>query len=654
MSRHRSFVIYSHSGIFIACYSNYQLLMLDVLNDMVIQGGPLLKTRLLKNIFIAAVLLAAALLIYIYAFVHPAYRELLIENAEDEAVRFASFLISSQNLDKPITLKNIPADIAAEVGRLHGDEMLIKLRIFSPGGNIVYSTLPKEIGTINKHSYFHDFVASGNIYSKTVQKNTMTAEMEIVSTDLVETYVPIMSGDKFIGAIETYYDITTSSQKITALARHSLLLLVGVSMLLLALLYYALHHADISIQARKDAENNLLQANEELEARVIERAGELVDANESLTREIAERTLAQMALSEALSEMREDKEKISGILRSVDDGLLVINSDKQIVLMNAPAENILGISQQISTGLPLDQASQNSSLNTIFPKLLNNETAPHLDFELSQTDTNRKQIYQARTSQLRDENGSIQGTVILMQDVTQERELDQMKADFLAMAAHELSTPLTTIIGYADLLAGENAPELSPEIQRESLDFIHDKANALSRIVDDLLDVNRIESGQKLSINTISFDLCQALELMVKSYNEIHTGHTILLDQCNINGEIHADPIRIGQVLENIMSNAVKYTPTGGQINISCIVEDGFTRVEIRDNGVGMTPEQLEHVFDKFYRADASNTAKPGVGLGMSITKHIIESHGGTIAIQSDPGQGTRVTFYLPFHLEQT
>ena len=611
-------------------------------------GGVLLKTRFLNNVFLSAIIIAVALMAYLYVVVHPAYRELLIENAEDEAVRFSSFLITSQQLDQPLSQKNIPVEITDEVGRLHGDEMLIKLRIFSPEGVIIYSTLPKEMGSVNDHEYFHNFVATGNVYSKTVKKNAMTAEMEIVTKDLVETYVPIMTGARFNGAIETYYDITESSQKINNLTQHSLALLGSLSLILLSLLYYALYHADLSIVARKKAENDLRLANDKLEQRVAERAGELIKVNESLSREIAERSLAQLALSEALSEMRDDKEKISGILRSVDDGLLVVDSSNQIVLMNTPAEKILAIPQKEALGKDLFRVIENADLNETFTRLLSHEALSSHNSEFPFSDAGQELIYHARTSHLRDEDETIHGTVILMQNVTQERKLESMKAEFLAMAAHELSTPLATIIGYADLLAGEHAPDLTPEIQNESLAFIHDKANALSRIVDDLLDISRAESGQQLSINKVSFDLCQNLESMVKNYDEMHTGHSILLEGCALDSDVYADPVRIGQVLDNIMSNAVKYTPPGGQILVDCKIENNSFRVEISDNGIGMSAGQLEHVFNKFYRADASDTAKPGIGLGMSITRLIIEGHNGTISIQSEPDQGTKVIFYLP------
>ena len=209
-----------------------------------------LTTRFLNNIFLIAFGIAAALLIYLCLVLHPAYEKLLIENAEDEAGRFASYLIAAYHLDKPrqaLTRADIPAHISEEVGRLQGDEALVKLRIFAANGEIVFSSLPKEIGTVNTYPYFRDEVAKGQIYSKTVRKDSMTAEMEMVKTDVVETYVPIMIENRFLGAIETYYDVTDSYANIRELTLHSLIILGGVACLLLALLYFALEQADRSV-----------------------------------------------------------------------------------------------------------------------------------------------------------------------------------------------------------------------------------------------------------------------------------------------------------------------------------------------------------------------------------------------------------------------
>jgi len=615
-------------------------------------GGRLLKTRLLKNIFLAAVILSAALLTYVAIFLHPAYEELLIENAEDESSRFASYLVAAYHLDSSssdLQRSDIPPYIAEEVGRLQADEELVKLRIFSARGEIIFSSLPKEIGTLNSHPYFHEIVAKGDLYSKTVQKDSMTAEMEMVKNDVVESYVPIMVDGHFRGAIETYYDITDSYAAIRALTKHSLLILGTVAIGLLCLLYYALRHADCSILGQKAAEHALQLANEQLEIRVAERAGELIRVNEVLTNEVAERTLAQMALSGALSDMQESREKLQAILTSVSDGLLVV-TDGRIVMLNNAAADILQLTAPEAIGKRLEDLSETPETSRALAWLVTNQDqdSDQADIESPARPGEPCHTYQVRRSVLRNEHGIPYGTVLLMQDVTREREIEKMKSDFLNMAAHELSTPLATILGYTELLTGEHGDQLSSEQKTESLTFINSKAEALSRIVDDLLDVSRIEAGQSISIVCAPFDLCASLRRQMAIYRDTHPAYRFGLDCQSENTMLVADQVRIDQVLENLLSNSVKYTPAGGEIRVVSRVQDSFIRVEVIDHGIGMTAEQVEHVFDKFYRADTSDTARAGVGLGMSIARHIVEAHGGKISVTSSPGKGTTVTVLLP------
>jgi hypothetical protein len=201
----------------------------------------MLKTRILNGIFFTALSLTGALMLYIYIFVHPAYRELLVGHAEDESVRYVAFLVHAFDLaHQPLEIGLIPDGIAQDVGRFSRDEPLIKLRVFDATGKIVFSTLPKEIGRINKYDYFHKQVASGEVYSKTVCKDNFTAEMEIVQTDLIETYVPIMADGQFRGAIETYFDFTQSSRALGRLEKVSMSSICAVLLFLNCLLYYAL------------------------------------------------------------------------------------------------------------------------------------------------------------------------------------------------------------------------------------------------------------------------------------------------------------------------------------------------------------------------------------------------------------------------------
>ncbi len=609
----------------------------------------MLKTGILKSVFVAAISLILFLLVYIYAYIHPSYHELLVENAENEAVRYVSFLVHAYQLDRQDTLvDSVPENVRQDIGRFRMDAELIKIRIFNPSGKIIFSTLPKEIGQVNEHDYFHNDVARGVVYSKTVRKDNMTAEMEMVKVDLVETYVPIMAGGLFKGAVETYCDITRSSSAIRQLTTHSLLFLGAVSMVLLAFLYYALRHADLSMQAKELAEAELRRANEELEERVAERAGELIRVNRSLSAEVAERRVAEQALAEALAETEEAKEKIDGILRSVTDGLLVIDRSARIVLMNAPAEALLGVTMKAAMGVRLHDVRLADSVRRAFDDLLAAPENSNVDFEMERPSPERPRIFQARVSVLRDRDESALGFVILMQEVTIAREIDRMKSDFLAMAAHELMTPLASIMGYSELLSSESSRQLSEQQKSEFVSFIHRKAEGLSRIVDDLLDVSRIESGQQISIAQIEFDLVTVLERLVEAYRKNSRGHTFTLKFNCRKCSLYADPIRIEQVFENLLSNAVKYSPDGSEVNISCSKDEKFCRFCVVDAGIGMTEEQVRHVFDKFFRVDVSNTARQGVGLGMSIAKYIVEAHGGSIEVSSELGKGTRVSFSLP------
>jgi signal transduction histidine kinase len=612
----------------------------------------LLRTRFLKAIFLGALALAVALLVYLATVLHPAYETLLIENAEDEASRFSTYLVTAYHLDnpaQPLERGSIPAHIAEEVGRLQADEELVKLRIFSSRGEIIFSSLPKEIGTLNTYPYFHEQVAKGEFYSKTVEKDSVTAEMEIVKRDVVETYIPIMVNDHFHGAIETYYDVTDSYRNIGTLTRHSLFVLGSVASALLALLYFALNQADKSLQGRQKAEKELRLTNDRLEQRVAERAGELLRVNESLTNEIAERTLTQMALSGALSDMQESREKLQAILTSVSDGLLVID-DGRISIINQAAATILQTSVTDATGKKLVEIVASPIVAQALGRLVTSrdEDEDQIDLEYPPRPGTRPRTYQVRRSILSNEHGIVYGAILLLQDVTHAREVEQMKSDFLNMAAHELSTPLATIIGYTELLTGEHGDQLTLPQKEEALTYINNKAEALSRIVDDLLDVSRIEAGKGISIVCAPFDYCASMRRLMTAYRDAYPTYRFALDCQLENSEIVADQVRIDQILENLLSNAVKYTPAGGEIRIVSSEQGEAIQIKVIDGGIGMTAEQVEHVFDKFYRADTSDTARPGVGLGMSIARHIIEAHGGTIKVDSTPGKGTTVTIQLP------
>ena len=200
----------------------------------------------------------------------------------------------------------------------------------------------------------------------------------------------------------------------------------------------------------------------------------------------------------------------------------------------------------------------------------------HIDFELARAAPERPRVFQARSSVLRDRDDKTHGTVILLQDVAIARDINKMKTDFVAMAAHELMIPLASIMGYSELLDNETAKKLSEEQRAEFVRYLHRKEQGLSGIVDDLLDISRLEPGHEMTPAKIEFDVCVISERLIDAYRKGSPGHTFVFEQEARACKIFADPGRIEQVLENLLNNAAKYSPDGGGIRLSCSCGNGF------------------------------------------------------------------------------
>lgn len=588
----------------------------------------MLKIPFLRNILIVALTFAIILPLVDLLVIHPSYETLIEKEAEEDAVRYVRQLTLALGLEGfPLERNSIPPSVRAVVGRLQGDGKLIKLRFFSPTGEIILSTKPNEEGTVNAHDYFREIVARGRVFSKVVRKSSTTADGEITNIEVVETYVPIMVDGSFRGAVEIYYDITSQRKEVEAVSAISLLLIFTISLGLLLILLMLLHRARKIIEARQNAEDDLRRANECLEERVTERTREL---------------------QEALRTSEEDRKKIDSILRSVSDGLLVTDHRHRILLVNAVAAEMLAANSPLVLGSSVKEAFGNTGVSMQIANALLWRQSVQIGYQSSGRNPGRTRFIQARTSPLLGDGEHEAGMIILLHDVTHEREVERLKSEFVAMAVHELQTPLTAVLGYSELLAMEGGDiSFTAAERREYLSCISEKAEGLSRIVDDLLVVNQMEAGCSLPLEKDSF-LVDDLVLQTISYYRQHSARHDFVTELPSALALHADRGRIRQVLENILSNAVKYSPKGGKIRVQGEIHEDFFKVTIEDRGIGMSSDQVLRIFDKFYRVNTSNTAVPGTGLGMSIARHIVEAHGGHIWVESMVGQGTAVHFTLP------
>ncbi len=367
----------------------------------------------------------------------------------------------------------------------------------------------------------------------------------------------------------------------------------------------------------------------------------------SILQDITEQKEKQQLLEQTLRESRQANDRISGVMRSVDDALFVVDANDNILLMNESAGNLLRLKPEEIIGKSVDAAIWLESLrDKILEAVRKRAGNLHFDFEVGRPGESSTLVMQARSSVLTDPQGRYEGMIFLARDVTRDRSMDRLKSDFISVAAHELRTPMATILGFAELLIDDRAE--SEEDRKDFIRTIYDKADALSRLLDDMLDISRIESGRGLEL-FIEKVTVEALIMPVLSQYRKRVANRqfeIALDDPEL--LVLADPEKIAQVMENLLSNAVKYSEDGSKVSIyGKTTVDGY-RISIHDEGIGMTPEQLSHAFDKFYRGDSTDRAVKGTGLGLTIVKHIVEEHDGSIKLDSRPGKGSRVHILLP------
>ncbi len=356
-------------------------------------------------------------------------------------------------------------------------------------------------------------------------------------------------------------------------------------------------------------------------------------------------------LNLALTETELARGRIDGILKSIGDGLIVTDLHNRVVLMNRAVEDMLGVRLSEVLDQPIELAIKEASLREqIVTTLGKKMTGYSFDFELPDAESEHPRIMRARTSVIFNRDGQQSGIITIIHDVSHEREVDRLKTEFISTAAHELRTPLTSIQGFSEILMTRDDLEDGERIK--FLGHINRQASALTDIVNDLLDISRIESGRGFALNLSECDAGAALRSVVEPFMSRSKRHSFKVSLPKKSQQLIVDKDKMAQALENLVSNAVKYSPAGGEIKVSGRVKQGWYEIIVEDAGIGMTAEELDHIYDKFYRANSSDIAIEGTGLGMSIVKAIVDAHGGKIAIMSEAGAGTKVTVSLPIPVD--
>ena len=367
-------------------------------------------------------------------------------------------------------------------------------------------------------------------------------------------------------------------------------------------------------------------------------------------------------LKSAVEKLTEEEKKMTAIVNSIAEGLILVDSSNRVLHINPAAERLLNLSAD-SINKDITEIIQNDELIHIFEEdqrqilqhkptnqISSKNEGINLISEVTLARHDEKLVLRIIASPFLNENGLILGTVYLFDDITREKEIDQMKSDFISLVSHELRTPLTSIIGFVSFILDGKAGSINDR-QRNSLARVQRQSKRLAALINDLLDISRIESGRiQMEQKPISL-----LEIVTQRLEEIRPQADEKSIQLALTApesvpDIFGDEARMGQVFTNLIGNAIKFTPNNGEVSIKVEADGNLLHVEVIDTGPGIPAEERQKVFDKFYQlSDISTRQQGGSGLGLSITKSIVEAHGGKLWIDDgNQGKGSNFQFVLP------
>ncbi|MBM7555449.1 two-component system histidine kinase PnpS [Halanaerobacter jeridensis] len=346
-------------------------------------------------------------------------------------------------------------------------------------------------------------------------------------------------------------------------------------------------------------------------------------------------------VKEKVEQISNEKSKIEAIVGSIGDGVIAVNLNKEVLLINLAARDIFNVEEDV-IGKSLINITKNHKLEELIDEALSKSESLTEEIELLLPE---ERTFRIRLAPIIREEKAI-GVVISLRDITDIRQLQQMRTEFVSNVSHELKTPLTSIKGYVETLLETEADE---ETYESFLEVIKNETNRLELLIDDILNLSKIESGvneleKKVDINKVVSNLLSLLK--PKAVDKNINLKLALDDNLPL---INGDYNQLSRMMINLIDNAIKYTPEGGKVEVEASSKDQKLVVEVKDNGIGIPEEDLVRIFERFYRVDKGRSRKlGGTGLGLSIVKHIVENHHGDIRVDSEVEQGTTFTIEFP------
>jgi two-component system phosphate regulon sensor histidine kinase PhoR len=335
------------------------------------------------------------------------------------------------------------------------------------------------------------------------------------------------------------------------------------------------------------------------------------------------------------------------ILRAMQDGLLVVDKSLRVTLVNQAFRKVFGL-PEISLGTPLLDIVRDATVDRLIAETLRTGKAMQSELILTDSKTNSERDVEVSSVPMSDDADLTTGAVVLFHDITQLKQADRVRRDFVANVSHELRTPLSILSGYIETLL--DSPKTSREELSRILRVMERHSKRLGLLVDDLLSLAQLES-RSTTLQLSDVQLPELFESVIRDWEKqlVEKRLKVTVDLSPDARTIRVDETRLHEVLYNLLENAVKYSRENGQIRLQATQRGHEITVSVTDNGIGIRKDDLLRIFERFYRADKARSRElGGTGLGLAIVKHIVQLHGGRVEAESELGRGTTIRVVLP------
>ncbi|HAB7578019.1 TPA_asm: PAS domain-containing protein [Listeria monocytogenes] len=542
----------------------------------------------------------------------------------------AKILLQTTNMEN-LDLDKDAATIQKSLDPL-GEDIDARITVIDSKGDVVADTKkdPEKFDNHMNRPEVTDILKKGESVGISIR------ESDSLGYSMLYVAVPVKHQSKTDGVLRISISLESVDAAVAKLWGN-LALIFGIALVIIAAISVFIARK-ITRPVREIIEVSTDLANHKYDSRIHGKiSGELQDLSISVN------TLAE-SLETQMFEIKQNEQRLNAIVQNLVSGVMLINVDKQVIMTNRTMYQILGETE--ITGKPFYEVIKSFALSQLIEATFETKTIQQKEIILYFP---REMILDASVSPILGENGEITGIILLLHDITQIRHLENVRSEFVTNVSHELKTPVTALKGFAEtLLDGAMYDEM---LLKKFLTIIKEESDRLHRLIMDILALSRIEQNP-VPENVELVEVDDVIEQSARTIFEMATEkniQVIIPEKTIPSVTIETDRDKLQQILINLLSNAINYTPVDGKVEVKLIEQEAEVIIEVTDNGIGIPAKDIDRVFERFYRVDkARSRHSGGTGLGLSIVKHLVENCGGRIEVESQEEVGSTFRVTLP------